>query len=104
MPDSTQGRSDVPLCLAAALVLVAVWWGGGTSQWTQSVLIGGIGLLLVFAPASRWPTRGIASVTSAWILLALAAFLPARVFATSAWREAVAPLGLVSGATLAPQP
>src|ERR1700736_2174372 len=44
-----------PVVAAAALALSAIMMGGGTPRGAQGLVLSGIGILLMAAPARSWP-------------------------------------------------
>lgn len=89
---------------AVAIVLGAIWWGGGTTRVAQGCVLGALGVLFAFAPATHRLPRGFAWLALAWLALTAVAFLPAEWFPTPSWRAELSEAGVVFPATLSPQP
>ena len=91
--------------LLALLPLVCVVLAGGTTPWSEAIMLGLVGAVLVAAPprySLGWRVNG---VLLALVALALTAFLPARWFAVPAWRAALAnDFQTALPGTLSPQP
>lgn len=86
------------------LTLLASFLGGSTELWAQAVISLGAGLLLVLFP----PRRSLGLVPNVcfavFMLLGLAAFLPANILPVEDWRAALARFGVSLPATHTPQP
>jgi len=93
-----------PMLAAAGIVLGAIAWGGGTTPTAQTAILGAMGALFFFAPASHRLPRGFGWLAVAWLALAAAAFLPASWFAMPEWRVRFSAAGVVFPSTLTPQP
>lgn len=89
---------------AAVLVLVAIAWGGTTTPIAQVVILAGLGLLWLIAPARRAPGRGFAVCAFGLLALGMLAWLPATWFATESWRRGLETVGVPLPVTLSPQP
>ncbi len=93
-------------CLAAPLIpLAAVLLDGGTTRWSQSLLLLAVGVLLAAAPPRFSVGRTLNVVLGSLLLLAGTAFLPARWFLTPLWRAALTDdFATALPGTLSPQP
>lgn len=91
--------------IIAALPFIACFLGGATEKWTEGIVLGLLGLLLICDP----PRYSLGPLLNG-IVIALAgcaalSFLPARLFLQPAWRTAlVNDFGIQLPATLSPQP
>ena len=91
--------------LLALLPLVCVVLAGGTTPWSEAVLLVLVGAVLVAAPPRYSLGWRINVLLLALVALALTAFLPARWFALPAWRAALTDdLQTALPGTLSPQP
>ena len=107
---SSAGKSPAPAAswVAIALPLVALgaaFLGGATQRWSEAIVIGFFGLLLLAAPprTSLGPILNMIAVL--FLALAAAAFLPARWFYLPQWRLALAKdFGMQLATTVSPQP
>lgn len=92
--------------LAAVLIpLAAVVLAGGTTRWSQAVILVAVGLLLALVPPRVSAGRTIHLVLAGLLVLAAAAFLPAKWFFEPAWRTAlVEDFEVPLAWTLSPQP
>lgn len=89
----------------ALLPLGGVALGGGTARWSQGIVLLALGAILVVMPPRASLGRWLNVTLAALVALALTAFLPARWFASPAWRGALTlDFGLALPATLSPQP
>jgi O-antigen ligase len=89
----------------AGLPLICVALGGGTARWSQGVTLLLLGGLLLAAPPRASAGRGLNAILAGLLLLASAAFLPARWFFWPDWRGALTEdFGLTLPATLSLQP
>ena len=70
-----------------ALALIGPLFGIATQVWGQALLLLGLALLLILAPPRRSPGPVWGVLIAALVLVALAAFLPARWFAIPEWRK-----------------
>lgn len=89
---------------AAVLMLGAIAWGGTTTPLAQVVILAGLGLLWLIAPARRAPGRGFAVCAFGLLALGTLAWLPATWFATESWRRGLGAVGIPLPLTLSPQP
>lgn len=90
--------------LVSVLVLAAVLMGGATERFAQAVIIAGIGVLLVVAPAPRLPGWSWCLAALGLLILAASGLLPAEWFRVPSWRAPIESAGIVLPATLSPQP
>ena len=91
--------------LIAALPVVASFLGGGSYKWAEGIVIGLLGLLLLFQPPRR--SLGLLTNCALFLLISLAAtaFLPAEWFFQPAWRQSVVnDFGIALPNTLSAQP
>ena len=86
------------------LTFLAPFLGGSTELWAQAAISLGAGLLLLFFP----PRKSLGLVPNVclagFVLLGLAAFVPAKMFATEDWRSALIGFGISLPVTHTPQP
>ncbi len=89
---------------AAVLVLGAIAWGGTTTPLAQVVVLAGLGLLWLLAPARRAPGRAFAVCACGLLALGMLAWLPATWFPAEPWRRGLEAVGIPLPLTLSPQP
>ena len=91
--------------LLALLPLVCVVLAGGTTPWSEAVMLVLVGAVLVAAPPRHSLGWRLNAVLLALLALALTAFLPAAWFRLPAWRAALTDdLQTPLPGTLSPQP
>ena len=89
----------------ALLPLLCVVLAGGTTRWSQGIVVGLLGLVLLVLPPRASLGRGMHLVLGGLLLLSLMAFVPAGWFATPGWRAALTDdFGTVLPGTLSAQP
>ncbi|MEP6668106.1 MAG: O-antigen ligase family protein [Chthoniobacter sp.] len=104
-PEKTPSRATARAAAGAALlVLVAIAYGGATTHPAQAVVLIGLGLLWLLAPARRVPERGMIVCACGLLVLAATAWLPAAWFAAEPWRRGLASIGIPLPGTVSPQP
>lgn len=96
--------SNRALALAALLVLGAIAWGGTTTAAAQVVILTGLGVLWLLAPARQIPGHGFVACAGGLIALATLAWAPAGWFAPELWRHGLQAVGIPLPDTLSPQP
>ena len=103
-PGASPGASGTAVALPL-LVFLAVFLGGATQRWSEAVVLGGFGLLLLARPPRLSLGPVLNTVALLFLALAAAAFLPARWFAMPPWRLALTKdLGVQLAGTVSPQP
>ncbi len=89
----------------AALPLAAVALGGSTTRWSEGIVLGAVGLMLLAAPPRTSLGWKLNAILAGLVALAATAFLPAAWFHAPVWRTALTDrLGTALPATLSPQP
>lgn len=90
---------------AAALPILAVLLGGATQPWTQGIVLGMLGLLIVLAPPRSNLGATFNALFGSLAFLPALSFLPASWFGETPWRRVLTDeLGLVFSPRLTPQP
>jgi O-antigen ligase len=89
---------------AALLVLAAIAWGGATTHAAEVMVLGGLGLLWLLAPARRMPELGLVLCGAGLIILASTAWWPATWFSAEPWRGELQGLDIALPPMLSPQP
>jgi O-antigen ligase len=103
-PGASPGASWTAVGLPL-LVFLAVFLGGATQRWSEAVVIGGFGLLLLARPPRMSLGPVLNTVALLFLTLGAAAFLPAHWFAIPAWRLALTKdLGVHLASTVSAQP
>lgn len=103
MDSSLPKHSHLRALAAVGIALAAAWAGGATQRAAQAGVFAAMGVALLL-PARRAPSRGFLVLAVALLALAGVGFLPQAWFAASAWRGALASLGVALPGTLSPQP
>ncbi len=90
------------LLVLALIVLVAV--GGGTTVWTQGLLLAIAGLWMMLKPPSASPSRRLDWMLLLLTVWSLTAFLPNGLLGGASWRQPLAAAGLDFTWMATPQP
>ena len=89
----------------ALLPVLACFLGGTTERWAEGIVVGSLGLLLLFSPPRHSLGPWLNTVFIALLLVASLSFLPASWFFQPWWRSAlINDFGIKLPATLSPQP
>lgn len=102
---SSGPAATLTAAILPVLVTIAVFLGGATQRWSEGIVLGFFGLLLVVRPVriSLGPVLNTAALL--FLALALAAFLPARWLSLPPWRIALSKdFGVLLPATISAQP
>jgi hypothetical protein len=91
--------------LIPTLPVLACFLGGATEKWSEGIVVGLLGLILLAAPPRFSLGRGLNLILLAIVACAATAFLPAHWFLQPAWRLALEnDFGISLPGTLSPQP
>jgi tetratricopeptide (TPR) repeat protein len=91
--------------LIPTLPVLACFLGGATEKWSEGIVVGLFGLILLAAPPRFSLGRGLNLIVLAIAACAATAFLPASWFLQPAWRFALEnDFGITLPGTLSPQP
>jgi hypothetical protein len=89
----------------ASLPVLACFLGGATQKWSEGIVVGLLGMMLLIQPPRVSWGLTINLVLLGLLACAATAFLPANWFLVPAWRTAlVEDFGVVLPGTLSPQP
>jgi hypothetical protein len=97
-------RSAPPLTCLMILALVACFGAGAPWGLSHGLLFGVAGLLMLLMPPAGWSARMALCLAAAWMVPALAAFLPSSVLPDQSWRDALAAVGIILADSVSPQP
>ncbi len=85
--------------------MLACFLGGATEKWSEGIVVGLLGLILLAGPPRFSLGRGLNLILLAIAACAAMAFLPASWFLQPAWRLALEnDFGITLPGTLSPQP
>jgi O-antigen ligase len=102
---ASSGVRDWTSIAIPAVPVLACFLGGATERWSQGVVIGIIGILILARPPKASLGWTLNAPLAALVACAGIAFLPARWFLMPAWRTAIGTdFGITLPATLSPQP
>jgi O-antigen ligase/tetratricopeptide (TPR) repeat protein len=91
--------------LIPALPVLACFLGGATEKWSEGIVVGLLGLILLASPPRFSLGRGLNVILLTIIACAATAFLPASWFWQPAWRLVLeSDFGISLPGTLSPQP
>lgn len=91
--------------LIPTLPVLACFLGGATEKWSEGIVVGLFGLILLAGPPRFSLGRGLNLILLAIAACAATAFLPASWFSQPAWRLALEnDFGITLPGTLSPQP
>ncbi len=89
----------------ALLPVLACFLGGTTEKWAEGIVVGVLGLLLIFSPPRHSLGPWLNAIIIALLAVASLSFLPAHWFSQSWWRSAlINDFGIKLPSTLSPQP
>ena len=89
----------------ALLPVLACFLGGTTEKWAEGIVVGALGLLLLFDPPRHSLGPWLNAILIALLVVASLSFLPASWFFQPGWRTAlINDFGIKLPATLSPQP
>jgi len=102
---STGPAATLTAAFLPVLVVIAVFLGGATQRWSEAMVAGFLGVVLLVRPPRISLGPVLNTVALLFLALALAAFLPARWFVLPAWRIALSKdFGVVLPETVSAQP